>query len=1454
MPTRGFAWVSALSSGVLVLLVLQVGSASGERGQRALARGAAARMALAPVPPPDSLPPGARELPELRTRTSRTYALPNGTFDAIVSQHSLNYRDAQGAWQPIDNSLVPAGGGGYANKGNAYSAHLPGELSAPVRFSEDGGWVEFRLDGARGSGRVSGNTDSFGGVLPNVDVGYAAGSDFLHETLTLKNPSAPSSFSYQVQTSPGLSAKEDGHSGIDFLDHSGKRLFSFVAPYMQDSSGTPAGLSRAVSLKLAPSASGYEVTLSADKGWLSSPERKWPVTIDPTTGTVFLDCTIAEGHATTNYCPTTYLVVGQDPSGRWRTLDPWTLTGFPPNVQVLNADLALYLFAEQNTTPFSISVHQQTRAHTQSATWNTYDGVNPWTTPGGDFVSTADDSNPSVGGTLNTRVHVYPTKLVQGWLDGTIANDGMVLKASSEPAPNWVEFYSADAANGLTPTLSINYSPRTGEPRQFSFNHFPLTDRVSADVNVANGNLVMNADDLNIDGTGLDLNISRFHNSLAANASSNTHVGNGWDFVYGITNQPPGLSFTADGSAFFFGPSDEPLLFQKNADGTFSSPTAIDATFVKNGDGTYTLSMHKSGESYTFSAAGLVQKHVDPNGNTVSFTDGSCGSQTCITSITDTQGRTTTISYNAAGDASQLADSSGRTYQYVYNASHDLTSFTDPAGKTTNFAYDASHNMTSVTDPLGNTTSFGYDSWRRVTSIVRGPGGPTTTYSYQAADSACPSGSIDKTIVTDPNNHQTTYCFDSNMRATRVIDAKGNAISTTTYNTDSNPLSETDALGHTTTFGYDTTNEKLLFIQSPLEGTSNRTTFAYGSSTLPYVPTSFTNPQGHTWTFAYDASGDLTSQTPSGQQPVTFTYNSNGTMATATDSKGNTTTYSYDAKGNLTGIAPPAPLGAQSITYDSLSRINTVTDGKSQTRAYTYDPLDRTTQIAYTGGPTISFAFDADGNLTSEVDPTGSYTDTYDSLNRLTKETQPQATISYSYDSASNLTGLTDSSGTRTYTYDVDSLLATLLEPGATTAIQFQYDKNQSRTEIDYPNGVSDFLSYDASKRLVSVVGKKPASGTILNAFCYMYANSLGLDTDFRQSVTNVSSTIPGCPTTGTASTTTYNYDSLDRLAKAQTPSTVYQYLYDSAGNMCAKYSGATSISLTSCTQTGTGITNFTVNAANELTNTGYSFDANGNGTATPNVFSSASYNALDQTSTITPSGGPPIAMSYHGLGQANRTAAASVNYVNDQLGLNEQTGSPNTFFTRDSTGATLGERRSGSYYFLFDGMGSVVNVTDSSGNTVDSFTYDPYGAQTCASSCTVFEPIQYAGGYNDNANSTGAQLVKFGERYYDASTGRWTQQDVIDNPLGLTGWNRYDYAGDDPVNSTDRSGLSGCFLGFICPVWGIGGGTHISFNAGPWGTWNLGGSTSSPALFRWLGGCANATILLQCVRGATHG
>ena len=64
--------------------------------------------------------------------------------------------------------------------------------------------------------------------------------------------------------------------------------------------------------------------------------------------------------------------------------------------------------------------------------------------------------------------------------------------------------------------------------------------------------------------------------------------------------------------------------------------------------------------------------------------------------------------------------------------------------------------------------------------------------------------------------------------------------------------------------------------------------------------------------------------------------------------------------------------------------------------------------------------------------------------------------------------------------------------------------------------------------------------------------------------------------------------------------------------------------------------------------------------------------------------------------------------------------------------------------------------------------------------------PFLFAGGIQDRATG----LIKFGARRYNPTTGRWTQQDSLDNPFSHNNANRYADAGNDPIDNLDPTGF----------------------------------------------------------------
>jgi len=103
------------------------------------------------------------------------------------------------------------------------------------------------------------------------------------------------------------------------------------------------------------------------------------------------------------------------------------------------------------------------------------------------------------------------------------------------------------------------------------------------------------------------------------------------------------------------------------------------------------------------------------------------------------------------------------------------------------------------------------------------------------------------------------------------------------------------------------------------------------------------------------------------------------------------------------------------------------------------------------------------------------------------------------------------------------------------------------------------------------------------------------------------------------------------------------------------------------------------------------------------------------------------------------------------------------------------------TYYYHQDQLGSTRALTTSTGTVAASYTYDPFG-NTTSSTGTVVNPFQFAGQYRDS--ESGFYYLR--ARYYDPSTAQFISRD----PLVSVTRNAYAYTSDNPLNSTDPTGL----------------------------------------------------------------
>ncbi len=388
--------------------------------------------------------------------------------------------------------------------------------------------------------------------------------------------------------------------------------------------------------------------------------------------------------------------------------------------------------------------------------------------------------------------------------------------------------------------------------------------------------------------------------------------------------------------------------------------------------------------------------------------------------------------------------------------------------------------------------------------------------------------------------------YDGNRNLRREIagleDLPDQRLTTRMYDGYDRLVSRTDAMGNTSSYGYD--------------ANSNVVSVNVQGETDDATPGSVGNVRLYEAAYVFDEMDRLTDvvveffDTASqqalgdGQATTLIDYNDNSQIVEITNDNGHATTAVYDTA-NRIAMLTDAKANEVSYGYDANSNLLTMLEtdrsdlvGEQDqvfATTYGYDGLDRLTSTLDNVGNLMTYAYDSRSNRIREedalrasaVDPGNVVTYGFDGTNRLVSTVRQltddgtgagtvtgSITTEQMWDDSSRRIGRTDDNGNQT-TFEYDALNRVIVRQFADgTQDTYGYDVHDNRTSAADANGSTADSSYDLLDRL--------------------------LQTDIT----------PGPGVSSDVIEETYRYDGLSRLVQAADEDSTIVRAYDSLSNV----------------------------------------------------------------------------------------------------------------------------------------------------------------------------------------------------------------------------------------------------------------------------------------------------------------
>lgn len=351
-------------------------------------------------------------------------------------------------------------------------------------------------------------------IFKNIDLNYTVDSNIVKENIIINDKVDSAEFEFSINTK-NLIAKQN-ENGIKFYDinNQEKEVFSIEKPYMYDKKGDD---SRNIKLEFKEVEDEYKLKIVADKEWINSKDRTYPIVIDPIVNTSqvrtdIFDTFVRENDSENKY-DNQFLRVGNNYGSITRSYLKFNIPAFDTANTITSAYMNLVLY--NAPTSNQVNVHKVTSQYSTSASNGYVYGNLLWGNKPS-YSSKIEDYEIVSG--EDKWVSFDITRIVKEWYTSGV-NNGLMLKSNDESISDTI-FWSSDmhdAYRDYRPVIQYNYINNSGLESYWTYHSQDLGRLGTGYINDYNGNLVFVQPLTSDTGNRMPVNLSLIYNSKQKN-------------------------------------------------------------------------------------------------------------------------------------------------------------------------------------------------------------------------------------------------------------------------------------------------------------------------------------------------------------------------------------------------------------------------------------------------------------------------------------------------------------------------------------------------------------------------------------------------------------------------------------------------------------------------------------------------------------------------------------------------------------------------------------------------------------------------------------------------------------------------------------------------------------------------------------------------------------------------